>query len=154
MIDDRIRELRPREEWFEDSGEREMLATFLDRGEAMKVELLRFAHVKAGADPGDDPGANVCGVDVGEIKRWLRKANALVAALHRERHAHTEALGQAALDSGMGAEGYTDALIAQSVRNMKAWAEQQGLSEQEAMDAFEKLPPLERKRIIGPPPLD
>jgi len=154
MIDDRITELRPREEWFEDSGEREMLATFLDRGEAMKVELLRFAHIKAGADPGDDPGANVCGVDIGEIKRWMRKANTLVTAAHRQRDANITAVGQAVLDSGMTTEEYTDALIAQSVRNMKAWAEQQGLSEQEAMEAFEKLSPLERKRIVEPPTAD
>jgi hypothetical protein len=154
MIDDRITELRPREEWFEDSGEREMLAAFLHKGGTMEAELLRFAHIKAGADPGDDPGANVCGVDVGDIKRWLREANKLVTALHRERDAYTEEMGQAALDSGLSEKEYVDALLAQNLCNVKAWAKEKGLSEDEAMGAFEKLPPLERKRIMGPLTLD
>jgi hypothetical protein len=151
MIDDRLTELRPRVDYLEDPEEREALATFLNRGEAMKVELLRFAHIKAGADPGDDPEANVCQVGVGDIKPWMRKANSLVAAAKRQRVANTTAVGQAILDSGMTTEEYQKAVLAKSGRNLESWAEEQGLSGQEALDAFEKLPPLERYRIIGPP---
>ncbi len=154
MIDDRLTELRPRLDYLEDPGERETLAAFLSDGEIMKAELLRFAHIKAGADPGDDPGANVCGVDVGEIKRWLRKANTLVAAAHRERDANIAAVGQAAIDAGMSGEDYANAVLAQSVRKFQAWAEEQGLSEKDATDAWEKMPVLERQRIMGPPTLE
>ena len=154
MIDDRLTELRPRVEWLEDPGERETLAAFLGDGEAMKAELLRFAHIKAGADPGDDPEANVCQVDIGQIKRWMRKANTLVAAAHRQRTANLTAVGQAILGSGMTTEEYQKAVLAKNTRKFNAWAEEQGLTEQEAVEVSEKLPPLERQRIIGPPTLD
>jgi hypothetical protein len=153
MIDDRLTELRPRVEWLEPS-ERETLSAFLKDGETMKAELLRFAHIKAGADTGDDPEANVCGVDVREIKRWLRKANTLLAAAHRERDANITAMGQAILDSGMTTEEYRKAVFAQGQRNVRAWAEKRGLSEQAAWEAVDKMPPAEATRIIGPPTLE
>jgi hypothetical protein len=134
---------------------RESLATFLDRGEAMKAELLRFAHIKAGADPGDDPEANICQVHIGEIKRWITEASTIEAA-------GREAIDQAIVGSGMSFEEYTNATFLKGASqaaiargyNIKAWAEEQGLSEQEAIEALENMPPRERLRITEPPTLD
>jgi hypothetical protein len=152
MIDDRLTELRPRVEWLEDPAERRNLTSFLNQGEGMEAELLRFAHIKAGADPGDDPDAKVWHGDMGEMKRWIRKGNTLVAAAHRQRDANIAAVGQKSIDLGMTTEEYTNAMLAKSARNVEAWAEEQGLSEQEAWEAINKMPPAEANRIMGPPP--
>jgi hypothetical protein len=150
MIDERVAELRPKVDYLEDAEERRALSTFLDRGDAMEAELLRFAHIKAGADPGDYPEANVCQVSVGDIKPWLTQANKLKAAARVQRDVNIAALGHKVLDSGMSIEDYTNAMLEKSARNVQAWGAEQGLSEQEASEAWEKLPPLEKQRIIGP----
>ena len=42
-------------------------------------------------------------------------------------------------------------MLEKSARNVQAWGAEQGLSEQDALEAWEKLPPLEKQRIIGAP---
>jgi hypothetical protein len=57
MIDERVAELRPGLHYLHGPAERRKPTSFLDQGEDMEAELLHFAHIKAGADPGDDPDA-------------------------------------------------------------------------------------------------
>jgi hypothetical protein len=151
MIDERVAELREGLDNIDDPAGRRKLTSFLDRGEGMERELLRFAHIKAGADPGNRPDANVWHGDLGEIKRWLKAANRVIAGARVQRDAYIAARGQEVLDSGMSVEDYTNAMLENSVRKMHAWGADQGLSEQDALEAWEKLSPMEKQRIIGPP---